>query len=237
MKAGLQLCVFLTLATGSRIAHGQQTHGAPTSEGAAVHEAMAGTMHAGRHLQLTPVRRPSAADSMRAGAIVDSLRRAISGFADTSAATAAGYRMFLPNMKNQRVYHFTHWGRAIGEAFRFNAAKPTSLIYRRADDGRLVLIGAMYGAPRRLGVEDLDARVPLSIARWHKHVNLCLPRKGEERRWNERGEDGAPLFGSEGSIATADACDAAGGRYFPTLFGWMVHVNAMEKNAWAEHSH
>src|SRR4029079_6148181 len=36
-------------------------------------------------------------------------------------------------------------------------------------------------------------------------------------------------FGPDGSIATAEACTAARGRFFPQLFGWMVHVYPFEK--------
>jgi hypothetical protein len=38
-------------------------------------------------------------------------------------------------------------------------------------------------------------------------------------------------LGPDGSIATADACAAAGGRFFPQLFGWMVHVYPFEKTS------
>lgn len=228
----LTIGAVLVLAPALPAQHKQET------EGHAVHEAMAGEMHASAHLELTPSRRATAGDSVRAAVLVDSLRRAIAQFADTSAATAAGYRLFLPNLKSQRVFHFTHWGRAIGEAFRFDPAKPTSLLYRRGDDGKLVLVGAMYGAPKRLSAEQLDERVPLSIARWHKHVNLCLPQKGDENRWMEKGTDGAPKFGPQGSIVTEAQCNRAGGRFMPSLFGWMVHVNAFEKDPWApEHKH
>jgi hypothetical protein len=44
----------------------------------------------------------------------------------------------------------------------------------------------MYAAPKRFGPEKLDARVPLSVAQWHKHVNWCVPRKGEMARWREQ---------------------------------------------------
>jgi hypothetical protein len=27
-----------------------------------------------------------------------------------------------------------------------------------------------------------------------------------------------------GSISTQETCDAAGGRFYPQIFGWMVHV-------------
>jgi hypothetical protein len=32
------------------------------------------------------------------------------------------------------------------------------------------------------------------------------------------------LFGLTGSIATQEACQEAGGQFFPQVFGWMVHV-------------
>jgi len=35
-------------------------------------------------------------------------------------------------------------------------------------------------------------------------------------------------FGLRGSIATQEACDAAGGTFHPIIFGWMVHVYPYE---------
>jgi len=37
-------------------------------------------------------------------------------------------------------------------------------------------------------------------------------------------------FGLLGTIATSEDCEQAGGRFFPQLFGWMVHVYPYEKN-------
>ncbi|HKO16655.1 MAG TPA: hypothetical protein VJU87_10470 [Gemmatimonadaceae bacterium] len=176
------------------------------------------------HMLLTPARAATHADTVRALAVVDELRRAIAKYRDTSAATAAGFRMFLPNVKHQRVYHFTNYHNAFREAFRFDPEQPTSLLYKPGTDGKLVLIGAMYTAPRGASLDRLNERVPLSIAHWHKHVNWCLPRKGENARWLER-RDGRPVFGPESPIATKAACDAVGGDFHDTLFGWMVHAN------------
>jgi hypothetical protein len=39
-----------------------------------------------------------------------------------------------------------------------------------------------------------------------------------------------------GSIATQEACDAAGGIFHPVIFNWMVHVYPFEKdqaNIWS----
>jgi hypothetical protein len=33
------------------------------------------------------------------------------------------------------------------------------------------------------------------------------------------------LFGPNGSIATEEACTAAGGTFQPVLYGWMTHVD------------
>jgi hypothetical protein len=83
----------------------------------------------------------------------------------------------------------------------------------------------MYTAPRRDTEDDLNVRVPLSVARWHKHVNLCIPPKGaqwQQINWKQ--------FGFGGSISTEDACDQAGGRWVPQIFNWMVHVYPYEKD-------
>jgi hypothetical protein len=135
--------------------------------------------------------------------------------------------MFLPKVKEQKVFHFTSSWRGVQEAFRFDPKKPTSLLYRKDSTGRLVLIGAMYTAPKRWSADKLDARVPLSVARWHRHVNWCMPKRGETERWLER-IDGHPVFGPESPIATRSACDAVRGNFTESLFGWMLHANVME---------
>lgn len=178
------------------------------------------------HMETTPKLKPNLVDSARAAGIARSLRAALAPFADTTAAVQAGYRMFAPQIKQQKVYHFTSNWRAMEEAFRFDPAKPTSLLYRKDADGRFVLVGAMYTAPKRFSYDKLDARVPLSVAQWHRHVNWCVPKRGDARRWIER-RDGKPVFGPESPVATKAACDAVNGRFHESLFGWMVHANVM----------
>ena len=178
------------------------------------------------HMEMSPFVPATKADSLRAARIARTLRAALMPFRDTSAAVAAGYRMFAPKIRDQTIYHFTSSWRGMEEAFRFDAAKPTSLLYTRGGDGRFTLVGAMYTAPKRFGPDKLDARVPLSVAKWHKHINWCLPPRGATDRWMER-HNGEPVFGPESPIATKDACDAAGGIFRPNVFGWMVHANVM----------
>lgn len=180
-----------------------------------------------KHMELTPLRPATHDDTVRALRVADELRTAIAKYGDTALARADGYKMFLPNVKQQRVYHFTNYHHAFASAFRFDPSKPTSILYRRGDDGRLRLIGAMYTMPKNATLERLDARVPLGIARWHKHVNWCVPKKGDQARWTEL-RDGHPVFGPESSIATKPDCDAVQGDFHPSVFGWMIHANVIE---------
>jgi hypothetical protein len=175
------------------------------------------------HMETTPHRAPTLVDSIRASGIVTELRSAIARYRDVNAAEADGFRMFAPQLKNQRVYHFTKNLWALENQFRFNPGKPTSLLYRKDAAGNLVLVGAMYTAPKRYSPADLDKRIPISIAEWHKHVNWCLPPRKEDARWAEI-RNGRPVFGPLG-VATQAECNATGGRFMKEVFGWMVHAN------------
>ncbi|HET7295536.1 MAG TPA: hypothetical protein VFI66_00245 [Gemmatimonadales bacterium] len=196
--------------------------------GQAAHEAMSGPMTVDPHMTLTPLRAPTAADSARAATLVRQIRAALDRYRDVRAAAEDGFRQFLPDVK-QPIYHFTKRRWALAEMFRFDVAKPTSLLYRQGEDRRFVLVGVMYSAPGRTPLDELDRRIPLSVARWHEHVNWCLPPRGQVERWREV-RAGTPVFGPKSPIATADACAAVGGRFVPRLFGWMVHVMAFESD-------
>jgi len=198
-------------------------------------QAMAGmAMAANPHLRLTPARTASARDRRRADSLVATLRRALEPYRDVRAAERDGYAQFLPGVKNQPLFHFTSNRRAMKSGFRFDPAQPTSLLYRRDSAGAFVLVGAMYTASARASLEELDRRVPLSVARWHQHVNICVPKRGARERWLEREPDGRMRFGPAGAIATREACDAADGRFLPRIFGWMVHANVYQSDVWGD---
>jgi len=179
-------------------------------------------MDMGPHMHMTDLRKPSPGDEQRAQEILDKLRPAIEQYKDYHKALDDGFKIFGSGVP-QDHYHFTNYRYAMEAQFTFNPAHPTSLLYKKVGDG-YELEGAMYTAPRRLSEEQLNERVPLSIARWHEHVNLCWPPKGsagvKQANWKE--------FGLRGSIATQDACEAAGGRWIPIIFSWMVHVYPFE---------
>jgi hypothetical protein len=176
------------------------------------------------HMRMSPLTRPQAGDSARAAAIVVAARAAMAPYADYHAALADGYRIFAPKV-TQQVYHFSRWQNAVRSRWRFDPAKPSSLLYAKLGDSTFRLVGVMYTAPQDATDAELDARVPLSIARWHLHTNICLPPR--IRAWGQKDAAGQPLFGPAGSIAAAPACQAAGGRFLPQALGWMVHVYPM----------
>jgi hypothetical protein len=189
------------------------------SEKAAITE-MTQAHHGGAHMTLTSMRPQTSEDIQRANEVVAQLRAGIEKYRDYHVALNSGYKIFLPNVP-QPEYHFTNYRNGFLEAFTFDPARPTSLLYRKTATG-YELAGAMYTMPKRATEDQLNARVPLSVAMWHLHTNLCMPPRSELRAadWTK--------FGLKGSIATQDACDAAGGRFRPSIFGWMVHVYPYE---------
>jgi hypothetical protein len=177
----------------------------------------------GPHMHMSALRDPQPGDEEKAQKVVDQSRQALERYKDYKTAIADGYRIFLPNIP-QKMYHFTNWAYAVGEAFRFDPAKPTSLLYEKNGDD-YKLIGAMYTAPVRFTEDQLNDRIPLSMAQWHQHVNMCKPPKGREIEMISR----TPKFGLGGSISTQEDCEAAGGTFMPHVYGWMVHMYPWEK--------
>jgi hypothetical protein len=175
------------------------------------------------HMYMTTLRPANPADERHAEEILAQLRPAIEKYKDYRVALADGFKIFGPNVP-QPQYHFTNYAYGFEAAFEFNPAHPTSLLYKKTGDG-YELVGAMYTARKLATEDDLNARVPLSVARWHKHTNLCLPPKGTSLRQANFKE-----FGLHGSIATQEACEQAGGRWYPQIFGWMVHVYPYESD-------
>ncbi len=215
---------------------GRDSMPADAAAHAATDMAMAGALRAGAHMRLTPMRPASAADSLRADSIAFVLRDAIAKYRDVRLAEADGYRMFAPDIP-QRVYHFTKWENAVRAELTFDATRPTSLLYTRDSAGNFHLVGAMFTAPARSSADDLNARVPLGIASWHLHTDICVPRHLRDRSEWARTRNGMPLFGPASPIATKAECEAAGGRFRERVFNWMAHANVFADEVWSKHSH
>jgi hypothetical protein len=202
---------------------GMDMDDAKANEVHAVHDMTPGHMDAhSLHMYMTTMRPQTPEDAARASEIVTQLRSGIEKYKDYHVALNEGFKIFLPNLP-QPEYHFTNYVNGFLEAFTFDPARPTSLLYKKTSGG-YELVGAMYTMPKRATEEQLNSRVPLSVAMWHLHTNLCMPQKGQFRNAD------FSKFGLKGSIATQEACDAANGRFQPVIFGWMVHVYPYENS-------
>jgi hypothetical protein len=233
----IAISVFLLLAAaaGQQDSPANDNHnvegmsGVPSGDGQsgashAMHAMESHHMEMGPHMKMTTLRPLQKADQERAQQIVGHARQAAERYEDYRAALADGYRIFLPQLK-QRMYHFTNYRYGFEAAFRFNPDHPTSLLYdKHGNDYKL--IGVMYTAPKNSNEDELNRRIPLSVAQWHAHVNLCLPPKDRRQEMLQS----HPQFGLAGSISTEQQCKAAGGTFMSQIFGWMVHTYPFESN-------
>ncbi|HTS34630.1 MAG TPA: hypothetical protein VMH04_03100 [Candidatus Solibacter sp.] len=194
-----------------------------------VMHSMEGHMDMGPHMKMTALRPARPGDAERAKQVADAARKASEKYLDYHVALNDGFKIFHPEIP-QKMYHFTNYGYAMEAAFRFNPEHPTSLLYEKHGDD-YKLIGVMYTAPKRLTEDQLDERIPLSVAQWHEHVNFCVAPSSmtpAEKKEAYLGKNAK--FGLRGSIDNQAACDVAGGRFLPIIFNWMVHVYPFEKD-------
>jgi hypothetical protein len=232
MNSPLLVLSALLLACSAPVLSAQNMPGMDMSSSAT---AMSGDEMPMTHMTMTTRAPLRAGDAARAAAIADTVGRAIAKYRDYHVALDEGFTIFHAEVP-QRVYHFTSKSNGLASVFSFDPSRPTSLLYRKTSDG-YQLVGAMFTAPKRFTPEQLDARVPLSVAEWHMHTNLCFPPRGQSQASLPAGNTPS-RFGFRGTISTEAECSAAGGRFFPSLFGWMVHVSPWEKNpalVWGTH--
>jgi len=181
--------------------------------------------HMSGHMYMTSLRALQPGDQQKADIVVAAAKAAMAPYQDYRKALADGYEIFLPNVP-QAQYHFTRYDYAFEARSHFDPSKPTSLLYKKTSDGGYQLIGAMYTDRVDATEDELSARIPLSIARWHQHINFCKAPAGQKSEYF--GPDAR--FGLRGSIIAKEACDAAGGEFHTHLFGWMVHVYPYESD-------
>jgi hypothetical protein len=191
---------------------------------AATPPASPGHSHSAAHMKMTRPRKARAGDRERADRIVKTARRSVEKYRDYRVALEEGYQILLPNVP-QSMYHFNNFSHAMEAERRFDPSRPTSLLYEREGDGYR-LIGLMYTAPAGMAEDALDKRIPLSVASWHQHVNICIPPGTPD----ERLFSADSRFGLNGSITTRQECEEAGGAFYPRLFGWMVHLYPFEES-------
>jgi hypothetical protein len=190
-----------------------------------------GMSHMSGHMYMTSLRPVQPGDQQKADAIVAAAKIAMAPYQDYRKALADGYQIFAPDIP-QPQYHFTKREYGIAAWTHFDPLKPTSLLYKKNADGGYKLVGVMYTDRVTASEDELNTRIPLSIAHWHQHINFCRAPIGERDQYF--GPDAK--FGLLGSITTKEACEAAGGQFYPHIFGGMVHVYPYEtdpKKIWS----
>jgi hypothetical protein len=176
------------------------------------------------HMCITPSRPEQPGDQDRAKAVVDQVRAAIEKYKDHKKAIADGYIQANPTV-DQPQFHFTNEANAKYADNVFDPTRPTSLLYFKTAKNRFTLEGVMFTIRPNAPEDALNRRIPLSVARWHKHTNFCgAPADKVKEYFGDH-----PKFGMFGSIHTRSACVAAGGTFFPEVFTWMIHVFPYER--------
>ncbi len=223
MRRALALTIVLVAGAAVTLPPGVSQGGHAQMQG--MDHSSGGMAHMAGHMHLTALRPLAPGDQQKADEVVEAARKAMAPYQDYRKALADGYKIFVPNLP-QPIYHFTNYQNGGEAAWHWDAMKPTSLLYRKTADGGYKLVGAMYTDRVNATEDELNDRIPLSVARWHQHVNFC---KAPQAEWGAYFGPEAK-FGLMGSINTKDACEAAGGVFIPHVFGWMVHVYPYETN-------
>jgi hypothetical protein len=177
------------------------------------------------HMCITPLRPKQPGDEERAKAFVAQVRAAIEKYQDYKKALADGYVIANPTVV-QPQYHFTNNVNLRLADTQFDPTRPSSLLYYQTPTQHYKLEGAMFTDSTSASEDELNQRIPLSIARWHEHMNFCAAPANKVKEYH--GEH--PKFGMFGSIHTAEACKAEGGTFMPVIFSWMIHVFPYEDN-------
>jgi len=108
-----------------------------------------------------------------AAKLVEDVKTGSARFANIQTAINEGYQQTTP-------FRFGQWGpahfnnRQYAREKRFlDPERPTALVYMRTQDGRSVLIGVMFLAPKGQG-----PRPGGPVTEWHVHDNLCITSTG-----------------------------------------------------------
>jgi hypothetical protein len=177
------------------------------------------------HMCMTPMRTRQPGDEEKARAVVAQVRATMEKYKDYKKAIADGFLQANPTV-DQPQFHFNNKANATLADSDFDPSRPTSLLYFRTPTQKFKLEGVMFTARPNATEDELNRRIPLSVARWHKHTNFCGAPESKVKEYFGKN----PKFGMFGSIHTKEACDAEGGKFFPEVFTWMIHVFPYEED-------
>jgi len=177
------------------------------------------------HMYITPLRPKQPGDDEKVKAVVAALKASMERYKDYRKALADGYYIANPKL-TQPQYHFISQANTREADLHFDPSKPTALLYRRTPTLEYKLEGAMYTTSPDATEDELNERIPLSIVRWHRHVNFCEAPEDRVKDY----QAAHPKFGMFGSIKTEEECKAERGIFHPYIFTWMIHVFPYESS-------
>ncbi len=175
-------------------------------------------MNMGPHMKMTSYRPVASSDLARMTAIVQNAHVCFDKYQDYHLALNDGYQIFAPDVP-QDIYHFVSAQNFSEAQTTFDLAHPSALLYKKVGNG-YQFVGVMYSAPASATEDQLNQRVPLSLAPWHLHVNFCLPAGDTGQTLFHANS----LFGLTGTITTQAQCSKLGGTFYASMYGWMVHI-------------
>ncbi len=177
------------------------------------------------HMYVTPLRPKQPGDEEKVKAVIAQVKASIERYRDYHKALEDGYVIANPKV-DEPQFHFNKQVNILEAAQHFDPTRPSSLLYFQTPTQRYKLEGVMFTVPPTASEDELNARIPLSMVRWHKHVNFCAAPADKVKQYLGK----HPKFGMFGSIKTADACKAEGGTFYPVMFTWMIHVFPFEND-------
>jgi hypothetical protein len=125
------------------------------------------------HGPMTERGMPTAAEQVAADRLVAATRNAVARYRDSAIAEQEGYRPITPfAFYGARAAHYQR-DAALLDGRLLDPQHPEHLIYLKAADGRLTLIGVMYLAPVGQG-----PAIGGPLTSWHTHDDLCANRDG-----------------------------------------------------------
>jgi hypothetical protein len=177
------------------------------------------TIRMGDHMQVSVKAPAQPGDSARAAHIEAIAKSVVAHYRDPATAVRDGYQPFFDSGKMGAEIHYVNLRYSAQERAHIDYEHPGAILYKRTPQG-MIAVGVMYSAEPDADAAQLNARVPLSIAPWHRHIDICKARGVPLTEQDQSGSK----FGFRGSIHTEDACDQADGSWLPVVFGWMTHV-------------
>jgi len=175
------------------------------------------------HMYVTPLRPKEPGDEEKVKAVIEQVKATIVRYQDYHTALADGFVIANPDVVQPQA-HFNNQANIQEAAHHFDPAKPSSLLYFKTKKQKYKLEGVMFTVPPTASEDELNARIPLSIVRWHEHVKFCAAPANRVQEYLGQ----HPKFGMFGSIDTPEGCKAEGGTFFPVIFTWMIHVFPFE---------